>query len=83
MDPSFTPVELSVPLPKHPHLNLHAHLSFLGNCAMAHLTTTDIAESQNSSPPLGSFVYAMPDVREIVHPSNTELIRRRDRTDLM
>lgn len=65
MNQSFTPVELSFPLPKHPHLNLHAHLSFLGNCAMVHLTTTDVAESQNSSPPLGSFVYAMPDVRKI------------------
>ncbi len=64
MEPSFTPIEISLPLPKHPHRNLHAHLSLLGNCTMVHLTTTDIDQGEGSSlPSMGSFVYAMPDVR--------------------
>ncbi|KAL6243504.1 hypothetical protein RBB50_009497 [Rhinocladiella similis] len=60
--PSFQPIETSFPLPKHPHLNFHAHMSFLGNCVMVHLTTTDLDQSHTSLPPLGSFVYAMPDL---------------------
>lgn len=63
MEPSFSPVEISFPLPKHPHLNFHAHLSFLGNCNIIHLTTTDLDQSDRTLPPMGSFVYAMPDVR--------------------
>lgn len=63
MEPSFRPIQFAFHLPKHPHLNLHAHLSLTGNCVMVHLTTTDIGESENSAPPMGSFVYAMPDVR--------------------
>ena len=63
MEPSFSPVEISFPLPKHPHLKFHAHLSFLGKCNIIHLTTTDLDLSDSSLPPMGSFVYAMPDVR--------------------
>ncbi|KIW18325.1 hypothetical protein PV08_02613 [Exophiala spinifera] len=61
--PSFEPIEISFPLPKHPHLNFHAHMSPLGTCVMVHLTTTDLDRSQTSLPPLGSFVYAMPNLR--------------------
>ncbi|OCT50870.1 hypothetical protein CLCR_09229 [Cladophialophora carrionii] len=64
MEPSFTPVELSFPLPKHPHLTVHAHLTFMGTCAMVHLTTTDLGDSEGDRPPMGSFVYAMPDMRD-------------------
>lgn len=63
MEPSFAPKQLSLTVPRHPHLNLHLHLTFLVNCSMVHLTTSTVGESHNSSPPLGSFVYAMPDVR--------------------
>ncbi|KAI1615029.1 hypothetical protein EDD37DRAFT_649969 [Exophiala viscosa] len=62
MEPSFSPVEISFPLPKHPHLKFHAHLSFLGTCNIIHLTTTDLDLSDSSLPPMGSFVYAMPDM---------------------
>jgi hypothetical protein len=62
MEPSFRPIELSLPVPKHPHLNLHAHLSFMGNFAMVHLTTTELGEGDFTLPPMGSFVYAMPNV---------------------
>ncbi|KIW33025.1 uncharacterized protein PV07_04528 [Cladophialophora immunda] len=63
MEPSFKPVHISFPMPRHPHLNFHAHLSFMGNCTMAHLTTTNIAEDESTVPPMGSLVYAMPDMR--------------------
>jgi hypothetical protein len=73
MEPSFKPVELSFPLPKHPHLNVHAHLTFIGTCTMVHLTTTDLGDAEGARPPMGSFVYAMPDVRNPIllplHPS--------------
>jgi hypothetical protein len=64
MEPSFTPVEFSFPLPRLPHLNLHGHVSLMGRCIMVHLTTTDVGAPPGASPPLGSFVYAMPDVRK-------------------
>lgn len=64
MEPSFKPVEMSFPLPRQPHLTFHAHLSSFGNCAMVHLTTTSLESSDSGLPGLGSFVYAMPDVRE-------------------
>lgn len=64
MDPSFTPIDISFPLPKHAHLNFHAHLSFTGHCAMIHLTTTEVGEGDGVLPAMGSFVYAMPDVRK-------------------
>ncbi len=64
MEPFFKPVDISFPLPKHPHFNFHAHLSFMGNCNIIHLTTTDVGEGEGALPPFGSFVYAMPDVRK-------------------
>lgn len=64
MEPSFKPIDISFPLPKHPHLNCHAHLSFMGNCNIVHLTTTDVGEGESGLPSLGSYVYAMPDVRK-------------------
>jgi len=30
---------------------------------MVHLTTTELGDSEGSLPPMGSFVYAMPDLR--------------------
>ncbi|OAL26106.1 hypothetical protein AYO20_10240 [Fonsecaea nubica] len=60
MEPSFKPVHISFPVPRHPHLNFHAHLSFIGNCSMVLLTTTDIGHTESTLPPMGSFVYAMP-----------------------
>ncbi|KIX05673.1 uncharacterized protein Z518_03645 [Rhinocladiella mackenziei CBS 650.93] len=64
MEPSFTPVHIFFPLPKNPHLTFHAHLSFLGHCSMVHLTTTNVGESDNQLPSMGSFVYAMPDMTD-------------------
>ena len=74
IEPSFQPVEISFPLPKNPHLNFHAHLSFMGNCAMVHLTTTELGHGDNALPPMGSFVYAMPDVRNNIYQSQRRLL---------
>lgn len=63
MEPSYKPIELSFPVPRHIHLNLQVHITFLENCSMIHLTTSTIGEGASTHAPLGSFVYAMPDVR--------------------
>lgn len=62
VDPSFTPQEISFPLPKALHTTAHVHLSFLDHCAMVFLSTSTPGDSAGSVKPLGSFVYAMPDV---------------------
>ncbi|EZF26406.1 hypothetical protein H112_01410 [Trichophyton rubrum D6] len=54
------PAELSFPLPKSPHVNLHIHLTCLATSTLVFLTTTSIGDS-NVARPMGSFVYAMPD----------------------
>jgi hypothetical protein len=61
MELSTQPVTLSFPVPKHPHLLFHAHLTFLTHCTMVHLTTSTLGESGSTIASLGSFVYAMPD----------------------
>jgi hypothetical protein len=65
MESSYKPIDLSFPVPRHPHLNLQAHLTFLDACAMVHLTTSTLGEVASRAP-LGSFVYAMPDVSRFV-----------------
>lgn len=62
MATNVSPVEISFPLPKTPHAILHGHLTFLDGCAVVHLTTSELGDTRSSIAPLGSFVYAMPDV---------------------
>lgn len=62
MAPGSKAVEISFPLPKAPHVTLHGHLWFDTGYTMVHLTTSDIGEASGSQAPLGSFVYAMPNV---------------------
>jgi hypothetical protein len=61
MEPTTKPLELSFPLPKNPHTILQAHLTFFETSIMLFLTTNTIGESSNLAP-MGSFVYAMPNV---------------------
>lgn len=61
-DPSFKPQEISFSLPKALHTTAHVHLTFLDNCAMVFLATSTPGDSGGTVKPLGSFVYAMPDV---------------------
>ena len=56
------PIGLSFPLPKAPDTRIHLLLTIQATSILLFLTTTlngDIA----TAPPLGSFVYALPDVR--------------------
>ena len=62
MEPFLKPIELSFPLPKAPHTMLHTHLTFLATSTMLFLTTAAVGEATSSVAPMGSFVYAMPDV---------------------
>ncbi|KAI8932669.1 hypothetical protein NX059_010164 [Plenodomus lindquistii] len=57
-DASHAPIEVSFPLPKAPHTNLHLQLTNNGSNLLLFLTTAT-PESASSSP-MGSFVYAMP-----------------------
>lgn len=60
--PSMKPLEVSFTLPKALHTTAHVHLNFLDHCAMVFLATSSPADSGGATKPMGSFVYAMPDV---------------------
>lgn len=70
--PSLKPLEFSFPLPRTPHTTLHIHLTFMATSTLAFLSTTrpgDLGGGQGggaSLRPMGSFVYAMPDVSSIL-----------------
>jgi Proteasome assembly chaperone 4 len=55
------PLQLAMPLPKNPDITIHIHLTFFATSTMVYLTSTATQESASSTP-MGSFVYAMPNV---------------------
>ncbi|KAF1947522.1 hypothetical protein EJ02DRAFT_417698 [Clathrospora elynae] len=57
-DASHAPIEVSFPLPRAPHTNIHLQLTNNGPTLLLFLTTAS-ADSASSAA-LGSFVYAMP-----------------------
>jgi hypothetical protein len=59
-DASHAPIEVSFPLPKAPHTNIHLQLTDNGPNLLLFLTSAS-PESPSASL-LGSFVYAMPNV---------------------
>lgn len=62
--PHIKPEEISFPLPKSLYTTAHIHLTFLDTSVMVFLTTTTVGgNSAGSVKPMGSFIYAMPDVR--------------------
>lgn len=61
-------LEISFPVPRAPYAILHGRLTFESGYVMVHLTTSELGESNSMVAPLGSFVYAMPNVS-----SNTSL----------
>lgn len=65
--PQLRTKELSFPLPKALHTTAHVHLTTLETCAMVFITTTTPGETTGPSKPMGSFVYAMPDVSLVYH----------------
>ena len=62
-DVSHAPIEVCFPLPRAPHTNIHVQLTDNGPNIVLFLTTAT-PESATSAP-LGSFVYAMPNVRPL------------------
>ena len=62
IQPQLHPKELSFPLPKALHTTAHVHLTALETCVMVFVTASTPGESSGSVKPMGSFVYAMPDV---------------------
>lgn len=54
--------ELSFPLPNALHTTAHVHLTVLDTCAMVFLATSTPGDSSGTVKPMGSFIYAMPDV---------------------
>lgn len=54
--------ELSLPLPYTPHTTAHIHLTRHQTCSTVFLTSSTPGDAAGSIKPMGSFVYAMPDV---------------------
>lgn len=61
-DNAAPPIELAFSLPQSPQVRIHVQLTILKNSLLVFLTTTS-PESPPTSCVLGSFVYAMPNVR--------------------
>ncbi|KAF2828203.1 hypothetical protein CC86DRAFT_369320 [Ophiobolus disseminans] len=55
---SHAPIEVSFPLPRAPHTNMHIQLTDNGPNLLLFLTTSSLESASSSA--LGSFVYAMP-----------------------
>lgn len=62
--PRLQPQEISFPLPKALHTTAHIHLTLLDTCATVFLATSTPGDSAGSVRPMGSFIYAMPDVSD-------------------
>lgn len=62
---SGRPIQLSFPLPKAPETRIHIHLTIQATSVLLFLTTTANGDT-STTVPLGSFVYALPDVRGVL-----------------
>jgi len=60
--PSSAPIELALPQPHAPGSYIHIHLSVLATSIVLFVTNSS-PENAGTASALGSFVYAMPDVR--------------------
>jgi hypothetical protein len=61
LEPSVKPIELSFPLPKAPETKIHLQLTINTTSLLLFLTTVYGGDIPTGAP-LGSFVYALPDV---------------------
>lgn len=61
MEPSAKAIELSFPLPKAPETKIHMRLTINTTSLLLFLTTVYGGDAPTAAP-LGSFVYALPDV---------------------
>jgi hypothetical protein len=72
---SFRPIELSFPLPKAPETRIHLQLTIQTTSILLFLTTVLNGDTSTAAP-LGSFVYALPDVSQVL-----DTIAETSRTD--
>lgn len=56
-----TPMQLSFPLPRSLDTRIYIHLTLQAKSILLFLTTAT-ADDASNPPPMGSFVYALPDV---------------------
>jgi hypothetical protein len=68
-EPSVRPIELSFPLPKAPETRIHLYLTIQTTSLLLFLTTAMNGDTSTAAP-LGSFVYALPDVSSPPFPSS-------------
>lgn len=61
-----SPIHLSMALPNAPGSRIHMHLTILATSILLFLTSTTGDSAAGATPSLGSFVYAMPDVRNAI-----------------
>lgn len=59
MNASHSSIQISFPLPKAPETNIHLHLTINAVSLLLFLTTA-LNGDTSTAPPLGSFVYALP-----------------------
>ena len=75
------PIELSFPLPLAPETEVRVHLTIRAKYILLHLTTTSIGDT-SVLPPLGSFVYALPDRINTTQTISTPLCQNEYSIDL-
>ena len=75
--PSAKPISLSFPMPKAPETRIHMHLTIQTTSLLLFLATT-LNGNTSEAVPLGSFVYALPDVCYSSPSPTTIDLRERD-----
>ena len=73
-EPLARPIELSFALPKAPETKIYLHLTIRETSLLLFLTTAMNGDTSTAAP-LGSFVYALPDVRVAYHSLELEVHR--------
>lgn len=61
MGASQSPIQISFPLPRAPETSIHLHLT-INEVSLLLFLTTALNGDTSTTPPLGSFVYALPNV---------------------
>lgn len=61
--PPQTPTQLSLPLPNAPGSRIHLHLTLLATSLVLFLSSSSSDSAAGAPASMGSFVFAMPDVR--------------------
>jgi len=62
IEPSNQTVQLSMPLPSGADTRIYIRLTVQARSILLFLTTADCNSANTNAAPLGSFVYALPDV---------------------